>query len=76
MRFSFAPQLHSPLTVSFRWVQQESYVSAFRLEAAEMMKENPFLRVSQPHGSGIKVEEFLQFDFLSFNQHNTQDSGP
>jgi hypothetical protein len=31
------------LTVSFMQTQQESYVSAFRLEAVKMMAENPFL---------------------------------
>jgi hypothetical protein len=49
------------LTVSFMQTQQESYVSAFRLEAVKMMEEIPFLESLKINnsGCGIKVEEFL-----------------
>jgi hypothetical protein len=51
--------------------EQESYVSAFRLEAVKMMEKNPFLEslTIENGGSGINVEEL--FALVSALQLNT-----
>jgi hypothetical protein len=59
------------LKVEFVESQMESYVSAFRLEALKMLKENPFLEILTIYGSGssVKVEEL--FALISALQLNT-----
>jgi hypothetical protein len=49
------------LTVSFQPVEDESYVSAFRLEAVKMIENNPRLEslTIKSRGSFMKVEELL-----------------
>jgi hypothetical protein len=60
------------LTVSFAQYQEGSYISAFRLEAVNMLK-NTFLKsltvINYNSGSGIKVEELLAL--ISALQLNT-----
>jgi hypothetical protein len=59
------------LTVSFQSGEEESYVSAFRLEAVKLIEDNPFLEslIIENEESGIKFEEF--FDLISALQRNT-----
>jgi hypothetical protein len=59
------------LTVSFQPVEEESYVSAFRLESVKMIENNPCLEslTIKSRGSFMKVEELLAL--LSALQCNT-----
>jgi hypothetical protein len=60
------------LTVSFERVREESYVSAFRLEAVKMTEDNPFLKslaIKSSDGCIIQFEEL--FSLVSALQRDT-----
>jgi hypothetical protein len=59
------------LTVSFMRAQNKSYVSAFRLEAVNMLVNTSLesLTIRESNGNGIKVEELLEL--ISALQLNT-----